>query len=418
VTALAVHKTISRPREPISQREVDLVVKRNDLYQAGKPGGQRAVLSYRDLTGLDLAGRNLADADLTAAYLCDANLTGANLNNAILFGCNLARANLRGASLMRADLRGASLREADLTGANLFDADLRDGHLAHKTRKGEIEYIAVDGNATELVGATLVNANLTQARLSGSVAAHTDFTDAMMRNCKLVRADLHNATLNGANLEGADLSGANLRGASLRNAVMVRTLLVDVDTKDADMVGVLTLNEAGRPPEAPVIDMLRRHEAFIASDGAEGAPVDVSGYDLRKAGALAGRRLSTLMATRAVLYGMNLEGIGLQAAQLEGADLRACRISNADLRGINLTGAKLNHTEFRDCNFGPLIIAGGRSIPSTLDRADARNADFRGANLHQARFRGTNLSRANLIGAQLEGADFNGANLLCVIKNP
>ena len=97
MVAAAARSTVLRPREPIGQREIDEIIKRNELYQAARPGGQRAVLSYRDLTGLNLAGRNLADADLTAAYLCDANLAGANLNNAILFGCNLARATMRGA---------------------------------------------------------------------------------------------------------------------------------------------------------------------------------------------------------------------------------------------------------------------------------------------------------------------------------
>src|SRR5579859_5657646 len=141
---LAQPSSVLRPRDPISSGELEQILRRNELYHQARPGGQRALLSYRDLTGVQLAGRDLSDADLTAAFLCDANLEGANLNGATLFGCNLTRANLRNASLVRADLRGASLREADMTRANMFDADLRDRRLARKTRKGEIEYIAVE----------------------------------------------------------------------------------------------------------------------------------------------------------------------------------------------------------------------------------------------------------------------------------
>jgi uncharacterized protein YjbI with pentapeptide repeats len=98
----------TRPRVKMTQAELDGVIKRHEMYQAGRMGGQRALLSYRDLTGLNLAGKNLSDADFTAAFLQDANLAGTNLSHAMMFGCNLVRANLRGATLVRADLRGAS----------------------------------------------------------------------------------------------------------------------------------------------------------------------------------------------------------------------------------------------------------------------------------------------------------------------
>ena len=416
---LAHPAAVLRPRDPISQAELEQILRRSDLYHQARPGGQRALLAYRDLTGAQLAGRDLSDADLSAAFLCDANLEGANLNGATLFGCNLSRANLRNASLVRADLRGASLREADMTGANLFDADLRDGRLARKTRNGEIEYIAVEPDSTVLVGATMINANLTQARLSGSVAVHTDFTDAMMRDTKLVRADLRNATMNGANLEGADLSGANLRGASLRNAVLVNTALVDVETDGTDMTGALTRSEAGRGLEElgdSVEERLRRHELWATTDGAAGEPLDISGFDLRKLEGLSRRQLSALVGYNAVFYGMNLEGIALQAAQLEGADLRGCRLANADLRGINLKGARMNYADLRDCNLGPLMLADGRRIQSKLEGIDGRHADFRGANLQRAIFRGANLSAAKLTGARLEGIDLADANLLGSVK--
>jgi uncharacterized protein YjbI with pentapeptide repeats len=77
----------TRPRVKMSQAELDAVIKRHEMYQAGRMGGQRALLSYRDLTGLNLAGKNLSDADFTASFLTDANLAGVNLNHAVPNWC-------------------------------------------------------------------------------------------------------------------------------------------------------------------------------------------------------------------------------------------------------------------------------------------------------------------------------------------
>src|SRR5262249_53485836 len=155
----------------------------------------------------------------------------------------------------------------------------------------------------------------------------------------------------------------NLRGASLRNAVLVNAALVEVETDGADMTGALTKSAAGRGLEElgePIEERLRRHELWATTDGTEGEPLDLSGFDLRKLGGLARRQLSAFVGLYTVFYGMNLEGIALQAAQLEGADLRGCRLANADLRGINLKGARLNYADLRDCNLGPPMLADGR----------------------------------------------------------
>ena len=45
---------------------------------------------------------------------------------------------------------------------------------------------------------------------------------------------------------------------------------------------------------------------------------------------------------------------------------------------------------------GPLLIAGERLLPARLDNAEARYADFRGADLRRMRMTGSDLSYANL----------------------
>src|SRR5258708_29031008 len=51
-----------RPRQRVEQAELDRIVLSHERFQAGRPGGQRAVLSYMDLARLDLVGKNLANA--------------------------------------------------------------------------------------------------------------------------------------------------------------------------------------------------------------------------------------------------------------------------------------------------------------------------------------------------------------------
>ena len=88
-------------------------------------GGERANLSWADLSGA-----NLSRADLSGANLSRAILSGANLSGAILSGANLSRAILSGANLSGADLSGANLSWADLSGANLSRADLSRADLS------------------------------------------------------------------------------------------------------------------------------------------------------------------------------------------------------------------------------------------------------------------------------------------------
>jgi uncharacterized protein YjbI with pentapeptide repeats len=111
----------------------------------------------------------------------------------------------------------------------------------------------------------------------------------------------------------------------MRNVVLTNRVMALTETAGADMTGALT--SAGRRQAA-----LRARRAARAADrasrgwvrtsGAEGFPLDLSGYDLRKASAVAHGQLTALKALNAVFYGLNLEGAWLQAAQLVGADLR------------------------------------------------------------------------------------------------
>ena len=85
----------------ISVEELNEILQKHEMWLKGEVGGERADLSYFDLSNADLSYFDLSNADLS-----DTNLRGADL---------------RGADLRYADLRGADLRYANLRGANLID---------------------------------------------------------------------------------------------------------------------------------------------------------------------------------------------------------------------------------------------------------------------------------------------------------
>jgi uncharacterized protein YjbI with pentapeptide repeats len=394
----------------LTQAEVDAICVRHDRLWSSRMGGARAAFTWKDLSGLDLSGRNLCDADFTGAIMADCNLAGARLDNANLFGADIQNANLREASLRRADLRGACLRGADLSGADLFEADLREGTIAAADRELGLRILEPVDRAANAQGAVLAGANLERSRLSGVVALRADFTDAMMKDCKLIRANLKQANMSGANLSGADLSGADLAGADMHDCVLVGAKTWSWNVQNANMTGVLTDAPAGKDiSDLPFDEMLRAHALWCETGGRSGKPSTFDGADLRQLKSIRGLNLTALSARGAVFYGVDMAGIQLQGARLEGADLRTCNLRRADLRGARLIGAKLSGADLRDAQLGPLLIAPDRPLSADLTKAALKGADLARADLRQAVLVGADLSRANFTGAVLKGVDVTDA---------
>jgi uncharacterized protein YjbI with pentapeptide repeats len=407
-------RTIDRTRR-LRQTDVAEIAARHQRFRACKPGGARAVIEFADASGLDFSGLDLEDAVFTGCRLEGANFAGAKLDHANFFCADLRRANLRGASLRRADLRGTSLQGANLSNADMFECDFREGTIAEKVGRGDLAFLTHDANGADLEETVFVSANLDRARMNGVTAIRADFTNAVMRDCKLVRAKLTHAKLSGANLENADLAGADLVGANLDGAVLTGACLEMIVTQDTSMAGVLTDAVAGKSLdefEHPVQDMLAGHVLYIATTGAKGSVADFAEADMRPLGSLADLDLTGLQARGANMYGMNLTRVRLQGANFEGVDLRFAQLVGADLRGINLRGAKLGGADLRDSKLGPLLLGKDRRLPSRLVEAALDYADLRGADLRYADLTKADLTNARTSGAAVEGAVLDGAILL------
>jgi uncharacterized protein YjbI with pentapeptide repeats len=419
VDAEATHQELVR----LPAAELGDVFRRHELFRNSRPGGRRAVLTATDMSGLDLTGWDLSHADFTSASFYGANLAGCRFDCATLFACDFRQANLENASLIRADLRGCHFAGAILIGANLFSADLREGVHVSRDRKGEFHTLKPEdhNSATAISGADFRGANLTNASLSGAIAIKTDFSDATMRGCKLIRARLQGANFSGCDLAGADFGQADTRGACFRGAVLAGASFTYTDVAGADMGDALSDAPSGRLISElglSLEELLRRHLAFIGSSGAEGASLDLSGFDLRGNPSLAGACLTMVTARRAVFYGLDLSRAAMQAAKCEKADFRDCCLDEADLRGIDLVGAKLNNASLRNANLRSLKLGVGREIHADLSGARLRHANLAGARLSGALLAGADLSCADLTGVDLTDVVLDGTRLFSCKLTP
>ena len=85
----------------ISADELKVILEKHKAW-LNDEGGERANLTYANLTRANLCDADLRGANLRGANLCDADLRGANLR-----GANLCGANLRGANLLPRRIWGA-----------------------------------------------------------------------------------------------------------------------------------------------------------------------------------------------------------------------------------------------------------------------------------------------------------------------
>ncbi len=349
------------PRAPRTQQELNVILLAHERYVSFR-GGSRAQLAHAELDGLVLANRNLAEADFSGASLVGASLYGSNLERASLYCADLRDCNLQSAMLARADLRGASFKGAKLSYAVLDNADLRAAMMMY-----------VGPGGVSLVDRERAG--------GGEGATGVDFS-----NCSMKGVSFGNAKLDGANFTDAILHGANFKNARLTNVTFRNAVLTGVNLAElqvppeaiAGCVGDITPQAAARFETLKA--RLEAHQIWVTSFGAQGAPANFEGEDLRPLqGLLVGRSLAGLCARNAVCVGLDFSGSQLQAAKLDGADLRDANFSNADLRGVSLRTAKLTHARFGNSNLGRLPLTNGTSLAPDLSGADASEDQFRGA---------------------------------------
>lgn len=393
--------------KPISQQELDEVVKKHAMFVGARVGGARAMLSYRNLSNLIMRGAKLQGADFTGSLLFDCDLRGANLDGSVFFSANMQKAHLSHASMIRCDLRGCNLKGADFIGADLTAADMREGSIATKDRRGNINLMLQPGASKQDEG------------LKPSLGYFTEgvnASEAVFTGAKLNRAVLRGAIFENAILADADLSMAQMQGADLKGAVLRGAKLDGVDLTDVNIQGALRDELQGLSLEddhVPIEMLVQDHNRWLTTKGAEGSRLDLSRYDLRGEGQglsdFSGKHLSMMRAVRGIFYHGRFSGAQLQASELRENDFRLARFPNADLRGVDFSGSNLMRANLQAALIGPLKLPEGRVIKADFKNCNLRYADLTGADLRQANFAGADLTAADLRGADTEGALLEGA---------
>ena len=401
----------------LSQDDLNRIIKLHKLYISGKNGGARAIIKFKNLSGLSLRGQDLSHADFTGSCFIGTDLSHGNFSSATFFACDMRRANLEAASFVRADFRGAFVAGANLEGADLKSADLREGRMMEKETANLVQNRNAKGDSavarTVFAGARMVSTNMSAVR-----AVSADFSDADLSNVDIKGADLRSANLEGANLSHSDLSGSDVRGACFKNSIMTNTILKEVEKRDADFTGVVTEKKEGldyTDMEIPIEERLEKHALWLGSRGANGERLDLSSYDMRSFEKLTQYTLTAMKAIGANFLNQNFSGIDIQSAIFDESDFRDCKFIKSDLRGSSFKEARLSRCNFTDANLAPLMFKNtdgtSRIIPVNMNGVNLRYSVFRNAVLAGIRLKGADLSFADFTGADLRKADLTGTNI-------
>lgn len=390
----------------LSQDDLDVMIKKHEAFVTGIKGGQRLILQFMNLSGLDFSGHNLSEAIFTGSALIQANMSLANLERANFFGCDMRYANLEGASLVKCDLRGVCARGARLDNADMSGADLREGQVLAHERSGELQALYIDMPAPASTGQTdFSKAKMVRVQLNEAQAGHADFSEAEMRSVRMRNANMRGANFEGANLEYGDLTGADMTQSNMRECVMLGLVLHNTKMEDVDTEGALTADNIKQVQdlEMPLEELIKAHQLWVETAGKEGRYLDLSGFDLRQV-RLQGKKMTAARAHGAVFLGMNLTSIELQHTYLDKSNFRNAILVLADLRGSSLREVNFTRADLRRANLQPLVMANNKNKIVDLTNANFRHADLRGAD-----FKYAVLDGADFAYAQLEGADFSHA---------
>lgn len=215
---------VSSPINNIAFTALDYLNKNCLLLNGEEPhDGLSHLLSNFNLIGANLSFGEFTGLDLSRTHFNFAILGGSQFSSANLHEAEFQGADLTDSTLFRADITNGILTHADLSGADLRFADLTEAQMR-----------AVQMLGSDFSDSILIEANLTRANLTGAAGLRTNLTRSVLRNAVLETVDLTLARLEGADLTNAVFRNANLDGVDLRGAI-----LTNADFTGASMEGAL-----------------------------------------------------------------------------------------------------------------------------------------------------------------------------------
>jgi len=397
---------------PLSQIELDSIIKKHINFVECKNGGARATIKFKSLVGLSFRKKDLTGADFTGCDMRNCDLSDCNFHNGVFYACNMQNSNMARSDFSRADFRGADLTGADMTDANLTKADMRQGAkiIAQDTvTRTKIE--TLDGK-TIFKGTDLENADL-----SGARASDLDLSSSNLSYARLANIDLSKANLENSNMSHVDLSEANLENARMAGIILSGATLDNTNMQGANLQYALTEKPVGKvfdyseEEDGPLVKIIKRHGQWVQFEGQKGERADLSGYDMRNIHDLVRYSLTAIKAENAIFQGMALLSAQMQSCDFSGSDFRDVKFIGADLRASKFIGAKMSRVNLSKANLSSLTLSKDKKLISDLTDADLSFSDCSGCNFQNAILIRVNFEGANLEGADLRGADIAGANL-------
>ena len=201
----------------MEDKELKDILEKHRKWLANEEGGERANLSYTNLSCVDLSNVNLSGAilsnvNLSSADLCGVNLSCADLNDVDLSGANLIDANLSNTNLSNTNLIGTDLRDANLIGVNLTNVNLTNAKLSGANLDGanlsstNLKDVTVDNYTTGYFLACPEKGNFIGFKKIGNyiieleIPSNAKRSSATSRKCRCEFAKVLSIT----NLDGSD----------------------------------------------------------------------------------------------------------------------------------------------------------------------------------------------------------------------
>lgn len=290
-----------------------------------------------NLSGLCLAGLSLAGLDFTDA-ICEAtDFTGCDLSNACFKQATLTDAIMTGVNMIGADLTGAIASEANFNDANLSEANLSGATLnncaCRSTRFERAILKQTQLDQSDLTGARLISANLTNMSaceclfegcdFTAATLDHTDFTKSTFRNCQFDKVVGERTDFSGAKVSNSQFSECRLKDCS----AMLKAVIDLCGFRECDLTGM---------------NWVTACVSSTTFDSCELQGSDFSSGELRQTTFIKSK------VQQVSFFSCTLEAVSFLRNNLMQASFHGAKFNACSLLGNNLFGADFIETELDD----------------------------------------------------------------------
>ena len=198
-----------------------------------------AVFEDTEAAQIDFSEAILSRAVFRRSRFAKAVLKKVNLSKAVFEQAAFPEADLEEAVCIETDLGGVSFEQARLQGTQFVQCKLAGASFAGNSME-KVVFVEAEAPGVSFAGATMLKCVFAkECQLRGADFSHADMKGVNLRGADLREADFSHATFVESDLSEADLSAGKLYRIVTRSGLFLKTVLVDVDARSADLRGAL-----------------------------------------------------------------------------------------------------------------------------------------------------------------------------------